>query len=170
MVDPGKNHQKGSWHLFFIVSLQIILEIQEALQVQFAGNEVDLAIVNQADPLFLPQKNRRVLPLAVRHTPRLRPLASACIQSVPGFPAIPGAGTPACRPATGGTDGRAFTVMIDRSLITRKISLILGDLAALTRHTTSRTTIGFRPKLGGSTKSLFLLENETHHSLIPVCR
>jgi hypothetical protein len=37
----------------FPVSLQTILEIQEALQVQFAGNEVDLAIVNRANPLFL---------------------------------------------------------------------------------------------------------------------
>lgn len=37
----------------FPVSLQTILEIQEALQVQFAGSEVDLAIVNRANPLFL---------------------------------------------------------------------------------------------------------------------
>jgi hypothetical protein len=37
----------------FPVSLQTILEIQEALQIQFAGSEVDLAIVNRANPLFL---------------------------------------------------------------------------------------------------------------------
>ena len=37
----------------FPVSIQTILEIQEALQVQFAGSEVDLAIVNRANPLFL---------------------------------------------------------------------------------------------------------------------
>lgn len=37
----------------FPVSLQTILEIQEALQVQFAGNEVDLVIVNRANPLLL---------------------------------------------------------------------------------------------------------------------
>lgn len=37
----------------FPVSLQTILEIQEALQVRFAGSEVDLAIVNRANPLFL---------------------------------------------------------------------------------------------------------------------
>ena len=37
----------------FPVSLQTILEIQEALQVQFPGSEVDLAIVNRANPLFL---------------------------------------------------------------------------------------------------------------------
>ncbi len=35
------------------VSLQTILEIQEALQTQFPGREVDLAILNRADPLFL---------------------------------------------------------------------------------------------------------------------
>ncbi len=37
----------------FPVSLQTILEIQEALQVQFAGSEIDLAIVNRANSLFL---------------------------------------------------------------------------------------------------------------------
>jgi hypothetical protein len=37
----------------FPESLQTILEIQEALQVQFTGSEVDLAIVNRANPLFL---------------------------------------------------------------------------------------------------------------------
>ncbi len=35
------------------VSLQTILEIQEALQPQFPGREVDLAILNRADPFFL---------------------------------------------------------------------------------------------------------------------
>lgn len=35
------------------VSLQTILEIQEALQTQFPGREVDMAILNRADPLFL---------------------------------------------------------------------------------------------------------------------
>lgn len=35
------------------VSLQTVLEMQEALQAQFAGCEVDLAILNRADPLFL---------------------------------------------------------------------------------------------------------------------
>jgi len=35
------------------VSLQTILEIQAALQTQFPGREVDLAILNRADPLFL---------------------------------------------------------------------------------------------------------------------
>lgn len=35
------------------VSLQTILEIQEALQTQFPGREVDLAILNRADPFFL---------------------------------------------------------------------------------------------------------------------
>ena len=34
-------------------SLQTVLEIQEALQTQFPGREVDLAILNRADPLFL---------------------------------------------------------------------------------------------------------------------
>ncbi|TKB72442.1 MAG: nucleotidyltransferase domain-containing protein [Nitrospira sp.] len=35
------------------VSLQTVLEMQEALQAQFPGREVDLAILNRADPLFL---------------------------------------------------------------------------------------------------------------------
>lgn len=35
------------------VSLQTVLEMQEALQMQFPGREVDLAILNRADPLFL---------------------------------------------------------------------------------------------------------------------
>ena len=35
------------------VSLHTVLEIQEALQTQFPGREVDLAILNRADPLFL---------------------------------------------------------------------------------------------------------------------
>lgn len=35
------------------VSLQTVLEMQEALQTQFPGREVDLAILNRADPLFL---------------------------------------------------------------------------------------------------------------------
>jgi hypothetical protein len=35
------------------VPLQTILEIQEAFQAQFPGREVDLAILNRADPLFL---------------------------------------------------------------------------------------------------------------------
>lgn len=34
------------------VSLETILEMQEALQAQFPGREVDLAILNLADPLF----------------------------------------------------------------------------------------------------------------------
>jgi predicted nucleotidyltransferase len=34
------------------VSLETILEIQEALQVQFPGSKVDVAILNRADPLF----------------------------------------------------------------------------------------------------------------------
>jgi predicted nucleotidyltransferase len=33
-------------------SLETILEIQEALQVQFPGRKVDVAILNRADPLF----------------------------------------------------------------------------------------------------------------------
>ena len=37
----------------FPVPLQTILEIQAALQARFSGREVDLAILNQADPLFL---------------------------------------------------------------------------------------------------------------------
>lgn len=35
------------------VSLQTVLEMQEALQAQFPGREVDLAVLNRADPLFL---------------------------------------------------------------------------------------------------------------------
>ena len=35
------------------VSLQTVLEMQEALQSRFPGREVDLAILNRADPLFL---------------------------------------------------------------------------------------------------------------------
>lgn len=35
------------------VSLHTVLEIQAALQTQFPGREVDLAILNRADPLFL---------------------------------------------------------------------------------------------------------------------
>jgi len=35
------------------VSLQTVLEIQEGLQTRFPGREVDLAILNRADPLFL---------------------------------------------------------------------------------------------------------------------
>jgi predicted nucleotidyltransferase len=35
------------------VSLQTVLEMQEALQTWFPGREVDLAILNRADPLFL---------------------------------------------------------------------------------------------------------------------
>jgi predicted nucleotidyltransferase len=35
------------------VSLQTVLEIQAALQPLFSGCEVDLAILNRADPLFL---------------------------------------------------------------------------------------------------------------------
>jgi predicted nucleotidyltransferase len=35
------------------VSLQTVLEMQEALQTQFPGREVDLAILNRGDPLFL---------------------------------------------------------------------------------------------------------------------
>lgn len=35
------------------VSLQTVLEMQEALQTRFPGREVDLAILNRADPLFL---------------------------------------------------------------------------------------------------------------------
>lgn len=35
------------------VPLQTILEIQEALQARFPGREVDLAILNRANPLFL---------------------------------------------------------------------------------------------------------------------
>jgi predicted nucleotidyltransferase len=34
------------------VSLETILEMQEALQSRFPGREVDLAILNRADPLF----------------------------------------------------------------------------------------------------------------------
>lgn len=34
------------------VSLETILEMQEALQSQFPGREVDVAILNRADPLF----------------------------------------------------------------------------------------------------------------------
>jgi predicted nucleotidyltransferase len=34
------------------VSLETILEMQEALQAQFPGREVDVAILNRADPLF----------------------------------------------------------------------------------------------------------------------
>ncbi len=34
------------------VSLETILEIQDALQSRFSGREVDVAILNQADPLF----------------------------------------------------------------------------------------------------------------------
>jgi len=34
------------------ISLETILEIQDALQVQFPGREIDLAILNRADPLF----------------------------------------------------------------------------------------------------------------------
>jgi predicted nucleotidyltransferase len=54
----GKTHDRSDLDLAvqldsFPVSLQTILEIQEALQVQFAGSEVDLAILNGADPLFL---------------------------------------------------------------------------------------------------------------------
>lgn len=37
----------------FPVTLQTILEIQEALQTQFSGHEVDLVILNRADPLLL---------------------------------------------------------------------------------------------------------------------
>jgi predicted nucleotidyltransferase len=35
-----------------VVSLETILEMQEALQAQFPGREVDVAILNRADPLF----------------------------------------------------------------------------------------------------------------------
>jgi len=35
------------------MSLQTVLEIQEALQTLFSGRQVDLAILNRADPLFL---------------------------------------------------------------------------------------------------------------------
>jgi predicted nucleotidyltransferase len=35
------------------MSFQTVLEIQEALQAQFPGREVDLAILNLADPLFM---------------------------------------------------------------------------------------------------------------------
>lgn len=35
-----------------ILSLGTILELQEALQSQFPGRKVDLAILNRADPLF----------------------------------------------------------------------------------------------------------------------
>jgi predicted nucleotidyltransferase len=35
------------------VSFQTVLEIQEALQTCFPGREIDLAILNYADPLFL---------------------------------------------------------------------------------------------------------------------
>lgn len=35
-----------------VLSLETILEMQEALQAQFPGREVDLAILNRADPLF----------------------------------------------------------------------------------------------------------------------
>ncbi|MGE3153011.1 MAG: nucleotidyltransferase family protein [Nitrospiraceae bacterium] len=35
------------------VSLQTVLEIQDALQTLFSGHDVDLAILNRADPLFL---------------------------------------------------------------------------------------------------------------------
>lgn len=34
------------------VSLETILEMQEALQLRFPGREVDVAILNRADPLF----------------------------------------------------------------------------------------------------------------------
>lgn len=34
------------------VSLETMLEMQEALQARFPGREVDLAILNRADPLF----------------------------------------------------------------------------------------------------------------------
>jgi predicted nucleotidyltransferase len=34
------------------VSLETILEMQEALQAQFPGREVDVTILNRADPLF----------------------------------------------------------------------------------------------------------------------
>lgn len=34
------------------VSLETILEMQDALQLRFPGREVDLAILNRADPLF----------------------------------------------------------------------------------------------------------------------
>ncbi len=34
------------------VSLETILEMQDALQSRFPGSEVDLAILNRADPLF----------------------------------------------------------------------------------------------------------------------
>lgn len=37
----------------FPVTMQTILKIQEALQSRFPGREVDLAILNQADPLLL---------------------------------------------------------------------------------------------------------------------
>jgi predicted nucleotidyltransferase len=54
----GKIHDRSDLDLAvqldsFPVSLQTILEIQEALQVQFTGSKVDLAILNGADPLFL---------------------------------------------------------------------------------------------------------------------
>jgi predicted nucleotidyltransferase len=35
-----------------VLSLETILEMQEALQAQFPGREVDVAILNRADPLF----------------------------------------------------------------------------------------------------------------------
>lgn len=35
------------------VSFQTVLEMQEALQTCFPGREIDLAILNHADPLFL---------------------------------------------------------------------------------------------------------------------
>jgi predicted nucleotidyltransferase len=54
----GVTHNRSDMDLaaqlmFSDVSLQTVLEIQEALQTVFSGREVDLAILNRADPLFL---------------------------------------------------------------------------------------------------------------------
>ncbi len=56
------------------VSLQTVLEMQEALQTQFPGREVDLAILNRADPLFLKKivESCRVLFGAPQDLARLR--------------------------------------------------------------------------------------------------
>lgn len=108
---PGSLHDYGA--------------IAAALQPCFPGRELELAIINRADPLFL--KTDRV-----RGPAALRPSAAACraenlsLQAIPGPPPLPGDGA---RVHQTQDDTGAMTV--DPQLVTRKLTLILADLGTV---------------------------------------
>ena len=100
--------------------------IQGALQHLFAGREVDLAVINHADPLFLDRilRDCRLLHGDPRRLAELRIYAFTRYQDHRRFLALERQYRGA-RPRAGGD------VVIDRELVTRKMLLVARDLEPL---------------------------------------